>query len=316
MLIANYKFKQSELYTIGRLILSAILKPTILPRFSAFKGKYTAPWVADRLLQIDNAEDQPDEETRNAVHEIARGQLLEYVEDALIAFRSLERYILEVFPPLAQKASIESAGGTKYSDAADSDFDACQQMLNSAVNFIVANEATLSNGGLNMPAGFRGDTETLLANFQAKHTEFLNSEAGSEIQTEEKIASNNAIYDVIISTINGDAQVIYHLPTEDAIRRQFVLEHQLFLVRGAGVAGIRLHVTDSVTGADVEGAAFAIPSEEVEELTNATGRVLVLQLATGEYFVKVTKPGYNEFTATVTVEVGTVKRLNVQLTPV
>ncbi len=311
----KYNFKQSELYTIARLILATISEPLVLALFTAFKGKYTALWVTDRLLDVDKAEDEPDEEARNAVHEIARAQLLDLVQDSLNTFNALERYIIEVFPLNEQKASIEAAGGTKYAEAADFDFDACQQMLNSALNFVTDNEITLLNGGLNMPAGFKADLSDLLTTFQTKHTNFLTSETFSEVQTGEKIKGNNAVYEEIITSINADAQVIFHKPEQEAVRKQFVLEHQLYLVRGAGVAGIRLHVTNSVTGQDIEAAVFTIPAQNISIETNATGRALQLQLAAANYLVKVNKPGFIEFTTTVTVEIGTVKRLNVSLVP-
>jgi len=311
----KYNFKQSELYTIARLVLSFLTVPQVLTRFSAFKAIYTPIWVTDRLTQVDQAEDSPDEEARNAVHESARILLLQMVEQALNTFQALERYIIAVFPSELHKPQIEAAGGNYYPLASDSDFDACQQMLNSALIYVTQNETTLVNGGLNMPAVFKMNLQTELANFQAKHTGFLNSEAASEAQTEIKIELNNAVYEQIISTINGDGQVIFNAESEESINRQFVLEHQLYLVRGAGVAGIRLHVTNAATGDDVEAATFSIPSRNIELQTNATGRAIQLQLAAASYGVKVTKSGYNEFATTVTVETGTVKRLNVSLVP-
>lgn len=188
-------------------------------------------------------------------------------------------------------------------------------MLNSASNYVDANETLLLNAGLNMPATFKATLQTLAANFQTKHTEFLSSEAGSEVQTEEKIELNNNLYLNIITSINADAQVIFHSPAEEATSKQFILEHQLFLVRGAGVAGIRLHVTNSATGQDIENATFAIPARNIELQTNATGRALQLQLAAGNYLVTVNKPGFTGYSSTITIQTGTVKRLNVALVP-
>ncbi len=315
MKTAKYKFKQSELYTIARLILSFLSEVTILNRFTAFKGKYTAPWVSDRLLQVDDAEDLPDEEARNSVHVTAHTQLLQMVQKALLMFNALERYIIEVVPSELQQTNIDAAGGTKYASAADSDFDACQQMLNSALLYVSANEALLLNAGLNMPANYKPSLEALLESFEKKHTEFLTSEGSSEVQTGEKIDANNNVYEQIITSVNADAQVIFAEPADEIIAKQFVLEHQLFLVRGAGVAGIRLHATNAATGQDVEAATFTIPVKNIELQTDASGRASQLQLAAGSYLVKVIKPGFVEFSATITIETGTVKRLNVALVP-
>jgi len=311
----KYKFKQSELYTIARLILSALTQSEILARFAAFKGKYTAPWVADRLVQVEEAENEPDKDARSATHEIARSQLVVLLNSALLSFRALERYIIEVIPLAEQQPSIDAAGGTKYTDAAEEDFDAGKQMLNSAITYVTNNETVLLNGGLNMPAGFKAGLETLRTNYQAKHNQFLGAEVTAEIETEDKIELNNNVYEQIITSINSDAQVIYSGENEQAIRQQFVLEHQLQLVRGAGVAGMRFHVTDSATTLDVEAANILIkPSTELT--TNNRGRALKLQLAAATYQVVISKTGYVPQELTLIVETGKVKRVDVQLQPV
>ena len=315
MKTAKYHFKQSELYTIARLILSFLTEPIVLARFTAFKGKYTAPWVADRLVQVEEAETMPDQDARSATHEIARTQLVALLNSALLSYRSLERYRIEVIPLAEQQPSIDAAGGTKYADAAEEDFDACKQMLNSAITYVTNNETVLLNGGLNMPAGFKAGLETLRTNYQAKHNQFLGAEASSEVETEDKIELNNDVYQDIIISINADAQVIYTGEDEQAIRHQFVLEHQLQLVRGAGVAGMRFHVTDSATTLDVETANILIkPGTELT--TNNRGRALKLQLAAATYQVVVSKTGYITQELTIIVETGKVKRVDVQLQPV
>ena len=312
---AKYSFKQAELYTICRLILSALSIPEILARFAAFKGKYTAPWVTDRLSDVDKAEDAPDEQQRNAIHESLRIELLELTQNALNTFRALERYIAEVTPLLLQKPAIEAAGGSYYTAASDSDFDACRQMLNAAANYTAANALALEAAGQNMPAAFPAQVNALLTTFAAKHTDFLDSESGSEVQTAEKLKLNNDLYATIVQTVNADAQVIFTSEDEEAIRQQFVLEHQLYLVRGAGVAGMRFHVTDSATGLDVADVLITIPAKAVTLSTDTKGRALKLQLAAGEYEVKAVKAGYVEWKQTITIETGTVKRVNIALAP-
>lgn len=96
------------------------------------------------------------------------------------------------------------------------------------------------------------------------------------------------MYEQIITSINADAQVIYAGENNQAIRHQFVLEHQLQLVRGAGVAGMRFHVTDSATTLDVEAANILI-KPTTENYTNNRGRALKLQLAAATYQVTTIK---------------------------
>jgi hypothetical protein len=315
MKTAKYKFKQAELYTICRFILSALSVPEILTRFAAFKGKYTMPWITDRLKDVDEAEDAPAEQQRNAVHETLRIVLLDIVQDALNTFKALERYIIEVTPPELQKPAIEAAGGNFYAATSDGDFDACQQMLNAANIYATDNAATLEQAGQNMPALFPTQVSNLLSTFESKHSAFIASEGSAEVLTGEKIALNNGIYAAIVQAVNADAQAIFTDEDEDAIRNQFVLEHQLYLVRGAGVAGMRFHVTDSATGLDAADVLITIPAKAVSLTTDAEGRALKLQLAEGEYEVKAVKAGYVEWKQTIKIVSGTVKRVNIALVP-
>ena len=309
MKTANYRFKQAELYTIARLILSGV--STLLARFSAFKGKYTSTWVADRLTEVDKAEDKPDEEQRSAKHQTLHVELDKKVQQALDKFNALKRYIVEVFNQDLWEIKINAAGHSYYADAANGDFDATAQLLKSASQFVNDNLTQLLDSGNNMPATFQTELDTLKSDFQTLQTNFLGSEAGAEVQTENKIDANNAIYQVIIS-INADAQSIFIAEEEEAERQQFVLEHQLFLVRGAGVAGMRFHVTDNTTGNDVADATITIKTDVVLT-TDENGRALKLQLAADTYKVKIEKTGYTTQNIDVTVTTGTVKRVEVKL---
>ncbi len=309
MKTTKYHFKQSELYTIARFVLAAVT--FLLPRFTAFKGKYTALWVTDRLVQVDAAEDIADEEQRNQDHQTKHIELDKMVQIAIDKFNALKRYIVEVFAEDLWEIKIDAAGGSYYAATANGDFDSTDQLLTRGFAFIVDNETQLLDSGNNMPATFKGDFETLKINFKTLHTDFLGSEAGAELGTEDKIDANNAIYKILIS-VNADAQAIFTGPDDESERAQFVLEQQLQLVRGAGVAGMRFHVTDALTGLDVEGVLIAL-KEGINVTTDSNGRALKLQLAAGDYAIAAIKAGYNNFNATVTVQTGTVKRVDIQL---
>ena len=309
MKTANYRMKQSELYTIARFALAAV--NFLITRFSAFKGKYNAAWVAARLVDVDNAEDLPDEEQRNEDHQTKHIELDKMVQKSLDKFNALERYIAEVFAEDVLQVKIDAAGGTYYAAASNGDFDATDQLLTRGFKFIDDNETQLLNGGNNMPATFKGEFETLKNTFKSAHTDFLGSEAGAQLGTEEKIDNNNNIYSLITS-INADAQAIFIAPGEESEAQQFVLEHQLFLVRGAGVAGMRFHLTDKDTDEDLQDVSITIKTG-VTVTTDATGRAIKLQLAADKYSVKFTKPLYTVLELELIIQTGTVKRVNVQL---
>ena len=305
----KYHFKQAELYTIARLVVAAV--NFFLTRFTAFKGKYNAAWVTAQNLAIDAAEDLPDEEQRDELHQTRHVELEEMVKEATNKFNALKRYIVEVFNEDLWEIKIDAAGGAHYAAAANNDFDAVEQMLKDGNKFINDNLTQLLDGGNNMPATFQTDFNTLKTNFKTLHIDYLGSEAGAELGTEEKIEANNALYKTITS-VNADAQVIFTGADEESLRSQFTLESQLELVRGAGVAGMRFHVTDALTGEDIEGVTVGL-KEGVHVTTDENGRAIKLQLAAGSYAVAAAKTGYNTYHTNVIVVTGTVKRVNIQL---
>lgn len=308
----KYKFKQSELYTIARLVLSYVSYS--LTRFTAFKGKYTAAWVTDRLAEVDAAEDLPDEQQRDETHQTIHVQLDTLIQTALNQFNSLKRYIVEVFPENVWDIKIDAAGGSFYSATSAGDFDSCNQLLTKGSQFIADNLTQLLDSGNNMPAIFQTNFDALKTNFKTKHNNFLLSEAGAEAGTEDKIDANNNIYKIITS-INADAQAIFTAEDEESERNQFILEQQLLLVRGAGVAGMRIHVTDSITEEDIQGVLITI-KPGVTVTTDSAGRALKLQLAADTYSIKVQKAGYVQQEIPIIVQTGTVKRVNISFVAV
>ncbi len=305
----KYHFKQAELYTIARLVIDMVEKS--LPRFAAFKGKYTTAWLTAALAQIDNAEDLPNKEQRKAIHQTLHTQLQELNQKALHQFNALERYIAEVFPQDVLQIQIDAAGGSYYTASHLGDFDATNQLLAKANTFITDNLPQLSNSGNNMPAAFPIQFNALKTNYKNKHIAFLTSEVAAQTGRGDKIKANNIIYKIILST-NADAQAIFTAPTEQSERKQFVLTHQLLLVRGAGVAGMRFHVTDAASNLDIQDATIIIqPCAELT--TNTKGRALKLQLAAQAYQVIFSKSGYINREISIAVETGKVKRVDVQL---
>ncbi|MBK7149584.1 MAG: carboxypeptidase regulatory-like domain-containing protein [Bacteroidetes bacterium] len=289
-------------------------EPALLPRFTAFKGKYTASWVTARLSEVDQAESTPGNEQRKARHKALRIQLLTTVRSALQHFSALERYIVHVTPPQLLKSAIEAAGGTDYAAASNSNFDACRQMLHAAAAYATDNATILMAAGQNMPATFPAQLTALLISLDAAHAVFLGSETEAQQQAAEKLILNNALYTTIVQAVNADAQIIFSSKEEEAIRHQFVFRHQRYLVRGAGVAGMRFHITDAVTGAPVPDVLISIPAKSTTLTTNAEGRALRLRLSSGEYLINCEKSGYHTLRQTILLEAGTVQRVYIRLT--
>lgn len=314
MKTAKYNFKQSELYTIAYFILQAV--GTVLPRFTAFKGKYVAARLTALYTQVDEADDEPDEEQRTEEHATLRVELVKMLGDGLLLFRAMERYIVEVFDEDVVQIKLNAAGAGSYDAAAGEDFDAAEQLIKDLSKFAEDNETVLLDGGLNMPATYRATLDALKGNFKTKHQAFIFAEVDAQTGTGEKLNKNNDVYKDIVTSINADAQIIFAADADEDIRKQFVLEHQLQLVRGAGVAGMRFKVTQSVTNEGLAEADILINPGAKALVTDADGRALQLQLAAGDYTVTISKDGYVTQTITVTVEKGTVKGVMVVMVKV
>lgn len=313
---ATYKYRQGYLYAISRFILHTMSHPDYLPRFTAFKGKYTQAWVAARLAQIDEAEDTPDFQARSAAHENLRITLVQLTHSALHQFTALESYIREAFPANLLTTNIEAAGGNYYTAAAALNFSAAQQLLKSATSFAIENQTTLSISGTNMPATFPAELQSLSQQFKSTHTLFLQSETEAQTITNHKITLNNALHSEIVRTVNADAQVIFNKEEENHIRHQFEQKHQLYLVRGAGISGIRFHITNALTQQNIEQAEITIPSKSITLHTDRNGRALKLQLSQDQYQIHITHPAYQPFQNTIALDTVTVKRVNISLQPI
>lgn len=126
---------------------------------------------------------------------------------------------------------------------------------------------------------------------------------------------NNGVYDEIVRAVNADAQVIFAGEASAEIRKQITLDHQLQLVRGAGVADMAIKVRSAVNVFEADAAINIMPGD-FNLLTDAKGRARKLQLAAGSYTVTITKAGFVPQIITVDVVTGTVKRVNITLVAV
>ena len=123
----SYSCSQSELYTACELGWNSCTQQ--LPLFADFKAKYTAQYIADRLVEIQAAENLPDEQTRNAVPEQYRIQLEQAAQTVLGSYQRIKRYIAEAYPPELQKPQLEAAGQLYYAAAAANNWDKVKLLL-------------------------------------------------------------------------------------------------------------------------------------------------------------------------------------------
>jgi hypothetical protein len=305
-----FNCSQSELYTIATLGWNSCSQH--LAQFTGFKPKYNAAFITDQLSAVQYAKDLPSEAERNYDANIHHIQLTDAAKSCRDLYQRLKRYIIEAYPESQQQASLNSAGQQYFVPASANNWDAVESLMSAAVNFTSAHTAQLTNND-NMPPGFPAILTSAATGFSTLHQTFLDDEEASKIATSDKLRNNNQVYEALISMFL-DGQEIFK--NQEAILSQFIFEHCLLLVRGAGTAGVRGTVTDSVTTLPIEGATITVGVNDYTGTTNTNGQYEISPAAAGTYTVTVTAPGYQPLTIpSHQILTGTISTLNLLLIP-
>ena len=296
---------QSELYAVCRTAWRSCSR--FLADFTAFKAKYTAPFVAGKQTAIDDAEALPDDQARASVPEALRVELTDLNDSCLDFWQRLKRYIADAFPDNLQKARTEEAGQTHYAEATNKNWEKAKSLMVSGKNFIAKYAVELAAGG-NMPAGFAGDFDTAITDFQTGYDAFLDGEEIAMEGTGDKESANNAVYDDVIEMMK-DGQRIFR--AQEDIEREFVYEQVLSLISGAGTSG--KHGVVTLAGVPVPGATVKAEGTEVMVTADDAGEYRI-ELPSGTYTFHVEdSAGHVKDIPDVQVEVGVMGRLDVEL---
>lgn len=307
----KYKSSQSELYAMCDAIIASLT--TYLALFTAFKAKYSAAFISALQTKLDTARNLPDAQTRLSAAEIKRVELSEENKKMLQMYQLFKRYVVDVYPKALQKATLESAGSSYYNEAANDNWEKGILLGNSAKQFIAANTATLSDGGLNMPAAFPADFDNQYTRFKNKYDEFIPLRQ-SEEGTEDKIEANNEIYEAIAS-VCLDGQALF--AGDKGKREKFIINSVLEVISPPGAASLRVLVKDAVTMLPLENVRvfMNLPNTPaLELLTDENGDVLFTNIPSGTYKYALTLDAYADLTGTKQVNTGTNARLELLMT--
>ncbi|MFM9944160.1 MAG: carboxypeptidase-like regulatory domain-containing protein [Bacteroidia bacterium] len=306
----TYNCTQQELYTIATLAWNSCGQHLAL--FTGFKPKYIASYITDNLDGIEITKQLPDDMQRTAAAKANHTQLIAQAESCRALFQRLKRYIASAWPSSQHNTYYDAAGQSYYAGASNDNWDAIEGLLNSAVAFTDTYESELLNND-NMPPAFPGILASARSGFAPPHQSFLNNEETASIQAEVKVEANNALHTALMSMML-DGQEIFR--TEPAIRNQFIFDHCLFLVRGAGTAGVRGTVTDSATTLPIAGATITVGANEYSTISEPNGHYEISPAAAGTYTINVTAPGYLPLTIpSHQILTGTISTLNLLLNP-
>lgn len=308
-IIKKYNCGQQDLYTVCRLGWEAVTDH--LADFTAFKGKYLAPYVTARLAEIDAAELLPDAEQREEDSKTFRVQLANKATECLALWQKLKRYISEAFPVDEVEIKLDAAGQQHYRKASQEDWAAAKRLMLDGNTFIVDNTVALSAGG-NMPAGFVLTFSTAKGEYDTLQQSFLNAGQNDEVQTQTKIAANNDIHTKVMSMFL-DGQEIYK--DDEAVKKLFTFDQVLLTVSGPGNTGVKGTAKNSVTNLPVPNANIAVVGTDIEIITDADGKFQKI-IASGTVTFLVTCPGFQDIQITdFEIEAGVMKTLNIILVP-
>lgn len=310
MATQNYNCTEQELYTICETAWNSCRQH--LPGFTAFKPKYTDPFIDSRLDDIKTARELPDEQQRNEAYETANIQLRKDGRKACDLWQYLKRYIADAYPSDLHKPKWEAAGYNYYVKASNNNWDSVKGLMTSGLTFINSNMADLTAND-NMPLSFKSDFEGAKNDFEKTHQKFIQAEEDSHTGQDKKMTANNALHTDLMSMLL-DGQEIYK--NEEPIYKQFVFTELLYLASGAGTAGFKGQVTAVGSQLGLQEVTVTIKDNSKTAVTDAEGKYEIHQLASGKYTITFAKEGYEpKIIVDFTVKVGTVSNLNIELIP-
>ncbi|MBL7766667.1 MAG: carboxypeptidase regulatory-like domain-containing protein [Chitinophagaceae bacterium] len=305
----KYHCPQEDLYTIVYLGWKSCRKK--LSAFTDFKPIYTDAYIDEKLAQADAAEKMPSEQERDGKISSIRLHLINANRTCLNNFQSLKRYIETAYTPEFAEPEYTIIGQDLYLKASRNNWDTTKNIMTKCSTYIAQNVVKLSEN-LNMPSTFPAKFESDLANFNTLHHDFLEAEESSTDETEAKIAANNAIYTDLMSMF-ADAQILFK--NQDALLKQFTFSDVLYLVSGAGTAGVRGTITNANNNKAIKEVTLTVEDTEHNAITDDVGKFEISPMASGTYNLLVSAPGFESQTISHEVLIGTISTLNITLTP-
>ncbi len=305
----KYHCSQPDFYSAGRMVIRAAIRKQ--PELALVKPKYDLPYFNNLTAEIAAAEALPDADYRQAGVTAARIDCEKKATQCLNMWQQLKGYIEDCTdfsgPMLA--VALQAAGAAKYSEASGFDWESVSALMASGKLFIADNTTALTAGN-NMPAGFSADFDNVYTTFQNTLQGFQDQEEAARLDTEQKINGNNALYDKIIQLCK-DGQRAFR--NDEALREQFVWEKVLYIIHGAGIAGLRGSVTNQADGTAIAGATITVVETGDTGITDGEGNYRITGVPYGSYTVQCTASGFITAAVPFNIPKGTISQLDFSL---
>lgn len=185
-----------------------------------------------------------------------------------------------------------------------------QLLLVKSDDYLAAHQAALLSNN-NMPASFpakySSDANECLLCYKTLYT----VQNTKSVSVSEKNNANNAVHAQLIDMFT-DGQCIF--ANNQKVRKEFIFRQALRAVRGAGIAGLRGHLTNVVTGLPVADAIISTADGKYTATTDSKGHYHIKQILAGTYTFGIAKAGFQTVYQPVTIQAGITRRGNFSIT--
>jgi len=307
----KYRCKQTELYAVFITYVLGVIEYSL--RFASHNSNYAAAQMPSVQAFFDSVKALPNFQQRNEPSETLRVFLKTQSDLSMNKWRALRTFIEGAYEGDLMKPKLESAGWVYLTQANNYNWEDVNELIESGMEFLNANEAELiTNGGM-LPT-FKMDYETEFNKFTVLFIQIPNSVLSQRVMTDEKVIANNNLYDWLIKT-GKDANVIFYNEEETAIREKFVFSNVLAAVSSSGPATLKGKVTDT-TNNPISGVNVILETLDVEITTDANGDFNSGNIPSGEYKLKFEKEGFVPFEIEIVINKGVTKTQDAVLTAV
>ena len=284
----EYTGTQPELYATARLLIKNLI--LFLATFAGYKAKYTVPFTDAMTAAVDAAEAMPDKETRDAVAETLRTELVPLNAKCCYNWQRLKGYITEVYTSESLKTNLDAAGAKLYANAVKENWENGIEMNVQANAFIAANTVKLENGLLNMPAAFAVTYKTDAKAFSDKYAEY-GPATETTVATTDKIVANNDVLHQCMD-VCAEGQIIFRSDAPKA--KLFTWSEISKVITPPGVTAVTITCVEDETGNPIEGAA--VRAQQAGDpvillgVTDAAGQVTFSNINAGVWKIISKKP--------------------------
>lgn len=294
----NYSTPQEILYTVC--IAAWNLCSQNLLKFSALKAFYTDAFIANAVLEVQNAKQLPESlETISAKKE-ARINLAISTRQVLANWQVLKVYITRAFDENIVKTKLQSAGAALYIKASLDNWSAVRSLIDTANTFIANNLDSLT-ANENMPADFQTTFSAKGESCIALSVIYSHINMEKEMATSVKVDANNAIYTSVIEMLKDGQQIF---KDNAKMKRQFTFHYLVSIHRGERPASLKGRIFNNLN-MPVAGAVILSQDQKYTATTNSKGHYDIKRIAAGTYTFTITCPGYNSLMQVITFTAGT-----------